>query len=122
MPTTRFETVHQSEQSRYVLLDRGEDGTGTEEVGEERYLDVDGTEQPDRPERIFFHTVVSPAYTGQSLASIHVKFAVEDAIAQGHAVAPVCPYVAAWLPKHPEYDAHVVAPTPAHIARLEQHG
>ncbi len=116
MPTTRFDTAHQPERSRYVLIDHGEDGTGAEEIGEERYLDVEGT---DRTERVFFHTVVSSAYKGQGLASVLVKFAVEDAIAQGYAVVPVCPYVAAWLPKHPEYDAHVVAPTPAHLAELK---
>jgi len=116
MSPTRFEPLHQPEQSRYVLLDRGENGAGAEEIGEERYLDVEGA---SRTERIFYHTVVSPAYKGQGLASVLVRFAVEDAIAAGHAVVPVCPYVAAWLPKHPEYAEHVVPPKPAHLQALD---
>lgn len=47
-----------------------------------------------------------------------VRGAVEQAIADGYAVVPVCPYVAAWLPKHPEYSAHVVQPTSRHLGAL----
>ena len=115
MADNRFHVQHEPEQSRYVLIDRGEDGAQGKEIGEERYLDVEGA---DRPERILHHTVVSPDYGGQGLASVLVKFVVEDAIASGLGIVPVCPYVARWLPKHPEYGEHVVAPTSAHLAEL----
>ena len=99
------EVVHEPESSRYVLRKQGA------KIGEERYLEGEG-------ERILFHTVVDKEYGGQGLASRLVREVVEDTIAAGLAVVPVCPYVAAWLPKHPEYAAHVVEPTPEHHARL----
>src|SRR5690554_4147313 len=49
----RFEVRHEPERSRYVLLD------GQAKIGEERYLDVDGA---DRPERILHHTLVTEEY------------------------------------------------------------
>ena len=97
---------HAPEDSRFVLLD------GAQEIGEERYLDVEGAQ------RILFHTVVAEEYGGRGLASQLVQRVVEDTIAAGLAVVPVCPYVAAWLPRHPEYAAHVVEPSPEHHARL----
>src|SRR5690606_2721867 len=106
----RFEVRHEPERSRYVLLD------GEAEIGEERYLDVDGA---DRPERILHHTLVTEEYEGQGLASRLVQEVVEDTIAAGRAVVPVCPYVARWMTKHSEFAAHVIEPTPEHRAALK---
>ena len=102
----RFEVQHQPERSRYALVDRR---SADRVVGEEDYVDVEPGAQ-----RVFFHTVVSPEHSGQGLAGVLVRAAVEDAIARGYSIVPVCPYVAAWLPKHPEYGEHVVAPTSEH--------
>jgi Predicted acetyltransferase len=97
--------IHQEpERSRYVLCEDGE------VIGEERYLDLGGGE------RVLFHTVVAPERSGQGLASELVQRVVEDTIAAGLRVVPVCPYVAAWLPRHPEYAANVVEPRPEHLA------
>lgn len=110
MTDDRFEVRHEPERSRYVLLD------GEAEIGEERYLDV---EDADRPERILHHTLVTEEYEGQGLASRLVREVVEDTIAAGRAVVPVCPYVARWVTKHPEYAEHVVEPTPEHYRELK---
>ena len=97
--------IDRPEELRYVLLD------GDTEIGEESYVDADG-------ERIVFHTFVSEDYAGQGLASQLVRAVVDDIVERGMKVVPVCPYVKAWLPKHPEYAAHVVAPTRAHLRAI----
>ncbi|GAA3925086.1 GNAT family N-acetyltransferase [Microbacterium soli] len=112
MTEERFIVRHAPDQSRYVLLDRGEDGTGATEIGEESYVDVGD-------ERVLHHTGVSEEYGGQGLASRLVLAAVEDTVASGRSIVPVCPYVVAWLPKHPEFDAHVVRHRPEHIAAIK---
>lgn len=110
MATERFDVQHHPDESRYVLVDHGEDGSQNTEIGVEQYVDMDGA-----AERVFFHTLVSEDYSGQGLASLLVRAAVDDAIASGRAIVPVCPYVARWLPKHPEYADHVVQPAAAHL-------
>lgn len=119
MPEQRFHVEHLTEQSRYVLLDRGAaeaSPMSTDlEIGEESYLDFAA---PGGTERILFHTGVAEKYGGQGLASVLVRAVVEDTIAAGLHVVPVCPYVAAWLPKHPEYAAHVVQPRSEHLRAL----
>jgi predicted GNAT family acetyltransferase len=112
MATERFEVQHRPEDFRYVLVDHGEDGSDDKEIGEELYTDID---EDGKPERILFHTAVSEEYAGQGLASDLVQTVVDDVIAAGRAVVPVCPYVAKWLPRHPEYAANVVQPTKAHL-------
>lgn len=106
----RFDVQHQPEHSRYVLIDTQVEDESQRVIGKEDYVDVEGG-----GERILFHTEVSEDYAGQSLASVLVQHVVDDTIAQGLAIVPVCPYVAKWLPKHPEYDEHVVKPTPNHL-------
>ncbi|MFD7155626.1 GNAT family N-acetyltransferase [Kribbella sp. NPDC059898] len=104
MTDQRFEVQNRPEESRYVLIDT-ESG---EVIGEEDYVDVE-------KQRVLFHTGVSDDYSGQGLASQLVRAVVDDVIAQGYSIVPVCPYVAAWLPKHPEYADHVVKPRPDHL-------
>ncbi|WP_120523027.1 GNAT family N-acetyltransferase [Arthrobacter celericrescens] len=116
MSHTRFEVQDRPEESRYVLIDRGTDGSTQDVIGEESYVDVDAD---GAIQRVLFHTGVSEDYAGQGLASVLVRAAVEDVIGAGYAVVPVCPYVAAWLPKHPEYADSVVKPTPAHFRAVK---
>lgn len=132
MNQERFAVQHRSEESRYVLLDLeadpaadpgadpgvdlgadpGMDGGEPRVIGEEDYVDLtDG----GRAERVFFHTGVSDAYAGQGLGSRLVRGAVEHATREGYAIVPVCPYVAAWLPKHPEFAEHAVEPRQEHL-------
>lgn len=55
----------------------------------------------------FTHTEVGDAYAGQGLAGKLVRFALDDVKGRGLAVLPECPYVRAWIAKHPEYVALV---------------
>jgi predicted GNAT family acetyltransferase len=32
------------------------------------------------------------------------KFVLDDARARGRKVSPLCPFIAAWMKRHPEYD------------------
>jgi len=50
-----------------------------------------------------------------------VRAAIEDAVAAGRVVVPVCPYVTKWLERHPEHAGHVVAPAPEHHDRVRAH-
>ncbi|MFF0267641.1 GNAT family N-acetyltransferase [Kribbella sp. NPDC004536] len=109
MPDERFEVQSRPEEFRYVLIDHD---AADQVIGEEDYVDV---ESADGVQRVLFHTGVNEEYGGQGLASVLVRAAVEDVIAHGYTIVPVCPYVAAWLPKHPEYADHVLKPHPQHL-------
>lgn len=56
------------------------------------------------------HTVVHPSHRGQGLAGLLAERAFDDARAQGLAVIPSCPFVAGWVPDHPEVADLVRAP------------
>lgn len=64
--------------------------------------------------RIFTHTEVGEAYAGQGIASDLARFAVEDVRDTGLRLVPLCPYIARWLTRHPEFGDFVDWPdTPA---------
>jgi hypothetical protein len=35
------------------------------------------------------------------------RFALDDVKAEGGTVVPLCPFIAAWIKRHPEYEAMV---------------
>jgi len=57
--------------------------------------------------QIFTHTLVPPELRGQGLAEALVRTALDDARAAGQKVTPACSYVAAYIKRHPEYQALV---------------
>ena len=52
---------------------------------------------------LFTHTEVLPEYEGRGLGSKLAAFALDEARRRGVHVIPVCPFIAAFLRKHPEY-------------------
>ena len=54
-------------------------------------------------QRIFFHTEVDDAYAGQGLGGKLAKYALDDAVARDVKISPLCPFVAKYIDKHPEY-------------------
>lgn len=120
MTDQRFDVEHRREESRYVLVDREHSsGHAAAEIGEEQYVEFSG----EKPLRIFYHTAVSEDYGGQGLASKLVRAAVDQAVAEGFGVVPVCPYVGKWFEKHPEYAEHAVQARPEHLAAVQnRHG
>ncbi len=59
---------------------------------------------------ILVHTEVDPAFEGRGVGSALARFALEDARARGRPVIPRCPFVLAFLKRHPEY-ADIVDPS-----------
>lgn len=51
---------------------------------------------------LFTHTEVPDALQGKGVASRLIRGALADARAQGLKVVPLCPFVAAYLERHPE--------------------
>ena len=49
------------------------------------------------------HTEVEPEWEGHGLASELVRGALDDVRAHGLKVRPLCPFVAAYIKRHPEY-------------------
>jgi uncharacterized protein len=63
------------------------------------------------PGRItFLHAETDRAKQGQGVASQLAAGALDDARAQGLGVAPLCPFVADFIERHPEYQDLVVTP------------
>lgn len=52
---------------------------------------------------VFTHTEIDDEFSGKGLGSVLAAHAVEDANARGLTIVPVCPFIAGWLRKHPEY-------------------
>src|ERR1700722_9384285 len=59
----------------------------------------------DRGEqRVFYHTEVDERFGGRGLATILINEALQATRADGKRVVPLCPMVAAFIKKHPEFD------------------
>jgi predicted GNAT family acetyltransferase len=54
------------------------------------------------------HTDIDPAFEGSGLGSTLVADALDDVRAHGRRVRPLCPFVAKYISRHPEY-ADIVA-------------
>ena len=51
---------------------------------------------------VLVHTDIDPAYEGQGLGSKLVAGALDDLRSRGLRLVPLCPFVAAYLRRHPE--------------------
>ncbi len=52
---------------------------------------------------VFIHTEVPDALAGQGIAQKLAQTALAYARAQRHTVVPLCPFVASYIRRHPEY-------------------
>ena len=77
-------------EGRYTILVDGQP------AGELDFRTIDGRRAP-------VHTGVRDRYEGQGLAGQLARRALDDARAEGLRVVPLCPYVAGYITKHPEY-------------------
>jgi len=50
----------------------------------------------------FTHTEVPPVHEGKGIGTALIRFALASARDRGLKVVPVCPFVAAYIKKHPE--------------------
>ncbi|WP_262849995.1 GNAT family N-acetyltransferase [Mumia quercus] len=92
----RIEVVDNTDEQRYDLTVDGELS------GSIVYRD------PRPGVRQLVHTEVRPELSGQGLASVLARAALDDIRAKGWKVVPTCPYVASYVQKHDEYEALVL--------------
>jgi predicted GNAT family acetyltransferase len=51
---------------------------------------------------VFTHTEIDPAFEGQGLGSKLAAAALKDVRDRGLEIVPLCPFIAAYLKRHPE--------------------
>jgi uncharacterized protein len=61
----------------------------------------------ERNRIVLTHTFVPPELRGRGIAEKLVRAALDDARRQGRKVVPQCSYVAAFIERHPEFQALV---------------
>ncbi|WP_373319774.1 GNAT family N-acetyltransferase [Rugosimonospora africana] len=61
--------------------------------------------------RVFLHTETMPDFAGKGVASVLVRQALEMERERRQMVVPVCPFVSAFLERHPEYKDVTERPT-----------
>lgn len=86
------------------------DASVTDNAERERYeIHVDGSlagfaeYRGHTDTRTFTHTEVDERYEGQGIGSTLVRGALEDTREKGLHAIPMCPFVRAYLGRHPEY-------------------
>ena len=52
---------------------------------------------------VFTHTEVDPAFEGKGVGGTLVRGALDDVRRQGARVEARCPFVQAWIERHPDY-------------------
>jgi predicted GNAT family acetyltransferase len=52
---------------------------------------------------VFTHTEVPEEAEGHGVGDALARFALDDAKARGLEVVPLCPFIASWIERHPEY-------------------
>jgi predicted GNAT family acetyltransferase len=57
----------------------------------------------------FRHTEVAPELRGHGVGDVLVRHALEDVRARGERIVATCPFVKAFLARHPEYQSLAVA-------------
>lgn len=57
---------------------------------------------------VFTHTEVDPAHEGTGVGSVLARGALDDVRERGgREVVPLCPFIASWIERHPDYAALV---------------
>ncbi len=90
--TRRTRVVHEPELGRYEIR------SGDELLGFTEYRDRAGR-------RIFVHTEIAAGHEGRGLATTLIRSALDDTRAARMPVTPRCPFVRAFIERHPEYAA-----------------
>ena len=53
---------------------------------------------------VFTHTEVDPAFEGKGVGGALARHALDEVRAEGtHRVMPLCPFIKAWIGRHPDY-------------------
>lgn len=103
---TGAETTVSAEEGKYTIAVEGQT------VGLAAVADRDN-------KRVFYHTEVDERFGGRGLANILVGEALEATREDGKHVVAVCPMVAAFVKKHPEF-SDITDPVTPEILRWAQ--
>jgi predicted GNAT family acetyltransferase len=60
----------------------------------------------------FLHTIVEEEFGGRGLGSRLAAYALQDVVARGKRIVPVCPFIGEYLESHHEFDDSIDAPKP----------
>ena len=53
---------------------------------------------------VFTHTEVEPEFEGRGVAGVLARTALDEVAAEGsRKVMPLCPFIKAWIQRHPDY-------------------
>ncbi len=52
---------------------------------------------------LFVHTEVKEEFEGRGIGTELARHALDDVRSKGKLIVPVCPFIAAWLKRHPDY-------------------
>lgn len=89
---SQMETRNEPENDRYVIeVDGVVAGFTVYHVRGGRYF--------------FVHTQIEPSFTGQGLGSVLARYALDDVRAKGGTIIPICPFIAGYVDRHPEYQS-----------------
>jgi predicted GNAT family acetyltransferase len=59
---------------------------------------------------IFVHTEIGPGHEGEGLGSILARTALDDVRDKGAKIVPLCPFISAFIRRHPEYEDMIDEP------------
>jgi uncharacterized protein len=96
MSATDYTVRDNPAELRYEIL------AGDNLLGVIRYMREPGTV-------VLVHTEIEPEAEGRGVGSRLVAGALADIRSRGLRLVPVCPFVSAYIARHPEYDDLVVA-------------
>lgn len=90
MPDTSIEIVNNAQERRWEARASGE------VLGYSEYLETPG-------QIVFTHTVVEPEHEGQGVGSRLARAALDDAVARGMRITPICPFIRSYIQRHSQY-------------------
>lgn len=59
---------------------------------------------------VFTHTEIDKAFGGMGLGKVLAGEALDDVVANGKVIVPMCEFIAGYLKKTDKYDGHIQAP------------
>jgi predicted GNAT family acetyltransferase len=69
-----------------------------------------GAFTPEGDQLVFTHTEIDEAFAGKGLGKVLAAGALDDVVARGEVIVPVCPFIAAFVRKNEKYNDHVKLP------------
>ncbi len=61
---------------------------------------------PAKQNIVFTHTEVPPEFEGRGVGKKLAKYALDYAVEHGLKIQALCPFIAAYVKRHPEYQPH----------------